>query len=112
MLVRDRKAGPAAAGRDRVGILDLERLADQIVDIIDLGAAHEFEAERVDQDRRVVLGKDEIVIGRGLLDELVFVLEPRAAASRHHDATNCARRLFGQHAADLFGGAVSEDDGI
>ena len=40
----DRKTGAAAAGGDRVGIVDLEALADQVVDIVDLGAAHEFEA--------------------------------------------------------------------
>src|SRR3982750_62530 len=78
LSVRDRKARAAAAGRDCVRVLDLETLADQIVDIIDLRSAHEFEAERVDQDRRIVPGEHQIIIGCTLMDELVLVLEARA----------------------------------
>ena len=43
----DRKAGPAAAGGGGVGIGDLERGADQVVDEIDLGAFHVAQRDRV-----------------------------------------------------------------
>src|SRR6185312_969588 len=108
----DREAGAAAAGGDGVRVPDLEALADQVVDIIDLGAAHEFEAERVDEDGGAVLGEDQVVVGRGFVHDLVFVLEAGAAAARHDDAEHRAGRLFGQHTADLFGGAIGENDRI
>src|ERR1700710_287219 len=78
---RDRETRAAAARCDRVRVLDLKTLANQVVDIVDLSAAHELEAERVDQDGRGVFGEHQ-VIGRGsLLHQLVFVLEARAAAA-------------------------------
>ncbi len=44
----DRETDPAAAGGDRVRVLDLERLAHQVVDEVELGALQHFERDRVD----------------------------------------------------------------
>ena len=45
----------------------------------------------------LVLGEDEVVVGRRFLHELVFVLEARAAAAGHDDAQHRAVGLLGQH---------------
>jgi hypothetical protein len=58
--------------------VDLEGLADQIVDEVDLGAGEVFERDRIDQHARTVALDDEIV---GL------------AAAPGSPATICAIRL-------------------
>src|SRR4051812_29282824 len=50
----DGEAGPAAAGRNRVRILDLEGLAHQIVNEVDHRATHVNERQLVDQHRRAI----------------------------------------------------------
>src|SRR4051812_1252855 len=50
----DREARPAPAGRDRVRVLDLERLADEVVDEIDHRAVHVLQRDLVDEDGRAV----------------------------------------------------------
>src|ERR1700694_6270772 len=57
----DRKTRPAATGGGGVGIGDLERGADQIVDEIDLGAFHVAQRDRIDQHGGAVPGDHEIV---------------------------------------------------
>src|SRR5688572_19371314 len=75
----DREAGAAAAGGDGIGIADLEGLTDQVVDEVDLRPAQEFLAERIDQHGGIVLAEHQVVRRRGFLDQVVFVLEARAA---------------------------------
>jgi hypothetical protein len=50
----NREAHPAAAGGDRIRVLDPERLAHQVVDEIELGAFQHFERHRIDQHGRPV----------------------------------------------------------
>src|SRR6185312_9125136 len=96
--LRDGKARAAAARRHDIRILDLKGLPDQVVGIVDFGSAHEFEAERIDQDGRAVLGEHEIVRRRRLLHQVVLVLETRAAASRNGNAQHRPRPLLGEDA--------------
>src|SRR3546814_9085592 len=49
-LTLDREAGPAAAARGRVGIFDLERRSAERIDEIDDAAAHQIDADRVDDE--------------------------------------------------------------
>src|SRR5690606_28455807 len=66
----DGEAGAAAAGGDHIGIADLEALADQVVDIVDLGPAHEFQAHRIDQHYGIALAQNGIVAARLFLYEV------------------------------------------
>src|SRR5205085_12143699 len=75
-----READPAAAGRHRVRVLHLERLPHQVVDEVELRAAHIFEADGVDEDGRAVAGHDEVILGPRLLD-VERILKTRAAAA-------------------------------
>lgn len=75
----DGKTRSAAAGGDGIGIADLERLADEIINKVDFGAAHEFEAERIDQHPGLVALEPHIVVPGSIRHHGVFVLEARAA---------------------------------
>src|SRR5690606_13299665 len=92
----NRETRSASAGCDGIRILNLKRLTDQIIDEIDLCAAHEFKAEGIDQDCRGVFLEDQVVLIRGFLHEIVFVLETRAAAAGHGYAQDGAGSLFRQ----------------
>jgi len=99
----NRKAHPAAAGRDGVGVLDLERLTHQVVDEVELRALHQFERDRVDHHCRSVADRDEVVVGARAVD-VVGVLEARAAAALDGNAQR--RALFAlEDGVQPFGGA-------
>ena len=87
----DGKACAAAARGDGIGVLYLERLSDEIVDKVDFGAAHEFEAHRIDVDGRFAARQHEVIVGRLFLDQIVFILKARASATGHGDTQNGAR---------------------
>jgi cell volume regulation protein A len=78
------EARTAAAGGDRVGVVDREPLAHQAVDEVDLGAAQVGQAEPVDDDFDAVL-VDDLVAGLGLAVEAERVLQARATAALHRD---------------------------
>src|SRR5471032_53741 len=86
----DREADAAAAGRHGVRVLDLERLAHQIVDEIDFRTLHIFERDRIDEDHGAVAFDHKVVRGARLLD-IESVLETRAAAALDR---NAQRRAF------------------
>src|SRR6185436_11429521 len=94
----DREAGAAAAACGGVGVVDLESLADQVVDEIDLRAAEIGEGDRVDEDGSAVPLDDEVVRCPRLV-EIEAILEAGAAAARHADAECRAAGL----AAENFG---------
>src|SRR5688572_18174060 len=80
----EREARPAAARGGGVGVVDLERLADQVVDEIDLGAAEVFERDGVDQHPRPC-ALDHQVIGLGGRHQVELVLEAGASPALHAD---------------------------
>ncbi len=55
--LRPPRSLPCSRGRRRRSGLDLERLAHQVVDEVDLGALHHFNRHRVDRHRRPVPGR-------------------------------------------------------
>src|SRR5690242_9080630 len=85
----DREAGSAAARGDGVRVPDLEGLADEVVDEVDLGAVHVDERHLVDQHARLALLEDE-VIGLRIADEVELVGEAGATAAFDR---NAQRRL-------------------
>jgi len=86
------------------------RGADQVIDIVDLGAAHEFEAQRIDQHNGVAFGQNDIVVAGFFLYQIVFILESGTAAAGHRDAQHRAFRLLGQNARNPLGGPIGEND--
>ena len=106
----DRKARAAAAGGHGIGVLDLERLADQVVDEIDLGTAHELETHGIDQHDRLAFGQNRIVAARLFLYEIVFILESGTATASHRNAQHGAFGFFGQDARHALGGAIGQND--
>ena len=108
--VLDRKADPAAAGGDRVRVLDLERLAHQVVDEVELGPLQHLERDRVDDHGRPVAGGDEIVVRAGFVD-VERILEARAAAAL--DRNPQRRALFPlEDGVQPPGGAGADRDGL
>src|SRR5215470_9915640 len=88
----DRKTGAAAARGGDVRIVDLELSADQLVDEVDLSAAHEAERDRIDRHPRpVTLHHD--VVRRKILHQVEPVLKSGAAAA--FDADPHQRGMFG-----------------
>ena len=85
-LASDREADAAAAGGDRVGVLDLERLAHQVVDEIELRAAHHLQRDRVDDDARRRRASRRNRRRRAVRVDVEGVLEARAAAALDRDA--------------------------
>src|SRR5260370_24845259 len=108
--ISDREARAAAAGRGRVGIGDLERGADQVVDEIDLGAFHVAQRDRVDEHGRAVARDHEIVWRLALL-HVEPVLEPGAAAALDADAEHGAGGLGGENLADASRCPLTYGDG-
>src|SRR5690242_2584729 len=94
-----REAGAAAAGRGGLGIVDLERRADQIIDEIDFGSGHVVERDRIDQHGRSALLDDRIVVG-ALAFGIESILEPGAAAAFDADAQHRAGGFLTQDLAD------------
>ena len=91
----DCEADAAAAGGDRVGVLDLESLTHQVIDEIEFGAAQHLQRDRVDDNAHAVAADNEVVIGPLGVD-VEGVLEARAAAALDRNAQRCARRS-GEH---------------
>src|SRR3569833_3525258 len=70
--VSDGEAGAAAAGGGRVGIVDAEGGAHQVVDEIDLRASQERHRSRIAQHHGRVALDHQVVLGLGALNvELV-----------------------------------------
>src|SRR5262245_57533104 len=103
------ETGAAAAGRDRVRILDLEGLAHQIVDEIDDGATQIDERQLVDQDGGAVLLDGDIVVV-ALADEIEFIGEARAAAALDGNAQGRLAGFLGDDRCDAPGGSIRHVD--
>ena len=73
----NREAGSATAGRRRLGVLDAERCADQVIDEIHLRAGHIGNRDIVDGDAGTVAHDDDIAALRRL-DQIELVLEAGA----------------------------------
>ena len=91
-------------------VLDLEGLADQVVDEVDLRAAHIVERHGVDQHLGAVAGKHDVVRRGRLLNQVVAILEAGAAAAFDADAERGSGRLRGQDLGDPADGAVGKRD--
>src|SRR3954469_24495306 len=83
-LLRDAEGGAAAAGRDHVGVVDLEARALEALDVVDDRAAHVGQARAVDQDAQAVVLEDLVAVT--LRVEGQRVLEAGAAAAAHANA--------------------------
>src|SRR3984957_18763127 len=83
------EAYAAAAGGDRIRVLDSERLAHQIVDEIEFGAFQHFKRNRIDQQGRAIAGHRHVVLGAAPFD-VECILEARAAAALDRDAQSRA----------------------
>src|SRR5262249_34726168 len=95
----EREAGPAAAGRLGVGIVDPERGADEVVDEIDLRAGQVSERDLIDQYHRLITA-DKHVVRRLFAVHVKFVLETRAAAALDAQAQHRPGRFAAENLAD------------
>ncbi len=86
--------------------MDLEGCADKVVHIVDLGAGHVRDGDRIDGNPRAILLDDEIVLVRAGHD-FEIVAEARAAASRHAHAQCVLPRIFRHNFANAVGGALT-----
>ena len=98
----------AAAGRDRVRVVHGEAGTHERVDVVDLGAAEEVDALRVDVDLDPRGLEDLVLGGRGVLDHHP-VAEAGAATRIDVDAQADVRvGLFGRDLPELAGGCIGE----
>lgn len=104
------ETGAAAAGCNRVGVANLEGLANQVIDEVDFCAAHEFKAEGIDINSGVVASKDDIVCTGFFADEVIFVLEARASATGDRDAQDRAGLFLGDDAPNALCGALCQNN--
>src|SRR3954467_9640371 len=79
-----RETGAAAAGCYRIRVPDLEGRADQVLDIIEFGAAHELQRRLVDEHGRAVMF-DGDVIGLPPPVEIEAILEARTPSALDTD---------------------------
>src|SRR5437879_1377781 len=79
------EGGTAAAGADRVRVVDLEAAAHRILDIVDISARDIVYAERVDQDAHAVLLELDVALFY-LVGDSHTVLQPGASAAGYEDA--------------------------
>ena len=108
----DSEGGAAAAGRHRIGIVDDELSAAQVVLEVDLGADEVLVAHGIDEKRHTALFHHGVV---GVLDlvERKAVLEAGAAAAlNEHAQLEAGIALFVHQLLDLRDGGVGEVDGI
>ncbi|PAV70250.1 hypothetical protein WR25_15591 [Diploscapter pachys] len=108
-LLFDREAGAAAATRRRIGVIDAERRTAQRFDVIDLTAAHEVQADTVDDQADAIRLRDRVVpLGR--VGESELVLEPRTAAAIDRQAQDGRLVLLARNRRDARGGSGGEGD--
>jgi hypothetical protein len=90
-------------------VADLEGLANDVIDEVDLGAVHIGQRDLVDQHRRAVLLDHEIVLGAGCV-EIEAILETGTPAARNRDTQGRAARFLRKDAGDALRGAVGQGD--
>ena len=95
------EAGAAAAAGNRIRILDLEGLAQKIVDKVDLGARHVDQRNRVDQHGRAIAGNHDVVVLLVLV-EVEFVGKARTAAAFDGDAQGVLVGIGRDNGSDSF----------
>lgn len=86
------KARAAAAARRRIRIADLERRAAERLDIIDLSARNQIEADRVHHQPHTVACSN-VVVGLDALGQSEYVLEPRTASAFDREPQDSRLRL-------------------
>src|SRR6185437_9697028 len=96
--------------RLRVGIVDLERRADQIVGEVDLGTLEEVEADVIDENGGAVALDHEVVVQACVVDGEI-VLESGTAAAGHRQPQHAGRGFRFQNLRDALGGACGNGHG-
>src|SRR3954468_16433785 len=110
---RDAEGRAAAAGRDHVGVVDLEAGALHGLDVVDDRALDVGQRGAVHKDPQAVVGED--LVAGALLVEGERVLEARAAATAHADAQTGrldVRALGGEELLDLLCALLGERDHV
>lgn len=95
----DGEARAAAAGCLGLWIVDPERGADQVLNIIDLCAVHILQGNFIDQHNGAAAANFHVV-GRPLTIDVEFILKSRAAAALDADAQCAAGRFVLEDLAD------------
>ena len=103
------EARAAAAGRDRIRIVDRETLTHEAVDEVDLGAAQVRQAEAIDDDLDAVL-IDDLVSRLGLAVEAERVLQARATAALHRHPKRERLGVVAHQCQHVFCRALGEPD--
>ena len=102
--------GPTSAGRNHVGVIDLEAGPLQPLDVVDLRAEDELHADLVDDDGDAIDLEEVVVLLR--LVEGEGVLEAGATAAANGDAQRLlpTLALAPEQLADLGGSLLGQDD--
>ncbi len=104
-LTSNRKASATTTGRGCIGIADLKRLPDQILDKIDLRAADVRQGYRIDKNGCAVPLYDK-VIGRAGGVEFERILKSRAPAAGNAYSERGSGRLRVENFANSPGGSL------
>jgi hypothetical protein len=107
VLFSDRKARSTAAAGGGIGILDLERRAAEILDIIDLSAAYEIKADRID-DQGHTVALDGQIVGFDRIGQTETILEARTAATIDRKPQNGGLALTLRDRRDARGGGYGQ----
>ena len=83
-VISDLEGFAAAAASGRVGVVELEPRAHDVVDVVDLGPIQVQVAPGIDEEADAVLLED-LVSRRGLVVERELILKPGAAAPDNAD---------------------------
>src|SRR5262245_30131261 len=113
-MIRDRasdgEARPAPAGGCGVRVVDPERRAQEVVDVVDFRAVDQAQGDGVDQHAGAAL-VDHQVVGGPIGHQVEPVLEARAAATLDTDAEHGRGWLAGDDLGDATCGAVADGYG-
>lgn len=105
------EAGSASATRSRVGVLNLETAAKNVIDVIHDRAFHVTEAERIDPDLNAVVG-EFLILGIPIVVQGHAVLKAAATATSNPDSQGTIRTVLTVLQVDQFGrGSIGDRDG-
>src|SRR5581483_6867312 len=104
------EAVAAAAGLDRVGVVDGEAAAHELVDVVDLGSLEVLGGEAVDVDLEAAEVDDLVVLAGRVLVETHAVGEAGAPTGLDEDAQADRRALGANQLLELREGGVGDVD--